>query len=160
MILVAGLASVLHRYTGQTDIILGAPTAGRTLPQLEKIPGCFVNVLSLRVDVAGDPTFQELLARVRETVLGGLSNSDIPLTKLVETIRPTPDPSRNPFFQVAISVEPPIPTVDSGWSAAQSDIPTGPSKLDLYIDVAERAGGIFGPVKSNPAVSDPERLNR
>jgi amino acid adenylation domain-containing protein len=160
MILVAGLASVLHRYTGQTDIILGAPTAGRTLPDLEKMPGCFVNVLSLRIDVAGDPTFQELLARVRETVLGALSNSDIPLTKLVEAIRPTPDPSRNPFFQVAISVEPPIPTVDSGWSAAQSDIPTGASKLDLYIDVDERTEGIVGPVTYNPDVFEAETIDR
>jgi amino acid adenylation domain-containing protein len=160
MILVAGLASVLHRYTDQTDIILGAPTAGRTLPELEKMPGCFVNVLSLRIDVAGDPTFQELLARVRETVLGALSNSDIPLTKLVETIRPTPDPSRNPFFQVAISVEPPIPTVDSGWSAAQSDIPTGASKLDLYIDVDERTEGIVGPVTYNPDVFEDDMISR
>jgi len=160
MILVAGLASVLHRYTGQTEIILGAPTAGRTLPELEKMPGCFVNVLSLRIDVAGDPKFQELLARVRETVLGALSNSDIPLTKLVEAIRPTLDPSRNPFFQVAISVEPPIPTVDSGWSAAQSDTPTGASKLDLYIDVDERTEGIVGPVTYNPDVFEGEMIDR
>ena len=160
MILVAGLASVLHRYTGQTDIILGAPTAGRALPELEKMPGCFVNVLSLRIDVAGDPTFQELLARVRETVLGALSNSDIPLTKLVEAIRPTLDPSRNPFFQVAISVEPPIPTVDGGWSAAQSDIPTGASKLDLYIDVDERTEGIVGPVTYNPDVFEADMISR
>jgi len=160
MILVAGLASVLHRYTGQTDIILGAPTAGRTLPELERMPGCFVNVLSLRIDVAGDPTFRELLARVRETVLGALSNSDIHLTKLVEAIRPTLDPSRNPFFQVAISVEPPIPSVDSGWSAAQSDIPTGASKLDLYVDVDERTEGIVGPVTYNPDVFEAEMISR
>src|SRR5258707_2094210 len=160
MILVAGLASVLHRYTGQTDIILGAPTAGRALPELEKMPGCFVNVLSLRIDVAGDPTFQEFLARVRETVLGALSNSDIPLTKLVEAIRPALDPSRNPFFQVAISVEPPIPTVDSGWSAAQSDTPTGASKLDLYIDVDEKTEGIVGPVTYNPDVFEADMISR
>ena len=160
MILVAGLASVLHRYTGQTDIILGAPTAGRTLPELERMPGCFVNVLSLRIDLAGDPTFRELLARVRETVLGALSNSDIHLTKLVEAIRPTLDPSRNPFFQVAISVEPPIPSVDSGWSAAQSDIPTGASKLDLYVDVDERTEGIVGPVTYNPDVFEAEMISR
>src|SRR6267378_4194890 len=160
MILVAGLASVLHRYTGQADIILGAPTAGRTFPELEKMAGYFVNILPLRIDVAGDPTFQELLVRVRETVLGALSNSDIPLTKLVETIRPTPDPGRNPFFQVAISVEPPIPAVDSGWSATQSDIPTGASKLDLYIDVDERTEGIVGPVTYNPDVFEADMIGR
>src|SRR6202163_595970 len=160
MILVAGLASVLHRYTGQADIILGAPTAGRTFPELERMAGYFVNILPLRIDVAGDPTFQELLVRVRETVLGALSNSDIPLTKLVETIRPTPDPGRNPFFQVAISVEPPIPAVDSSWSATQSDIPTGASKLDLYIDVDERTEGIVGPVTYNPDVFEAGMIGR
>src|ERR1700720_1458084 len=160
MILVAGLASVLHRYTGQADIVLGAPSAGRPLPELEKMAGYFVNILPLRIDLAGDPTFQELLVRVRETVLGALSNSDIPLTKLVETIRPTPDPGRNPFFQVAISLEPPIRAVDSSWSATQSDIPTGASKLDLYIDVDERTDGIVGPVTYNPDIFEPEMISR
>jgi amino acid adenylation domain-containing protein len=122
--------------------------------------GYFVNILPLRIDVAGDPTFQELLVRVREVVLGALSNSDIPLTKLVETIRPAPDPGRNPFFQVAISVEPPIPAVDSSWSATQSDIPTGASKLDLYIDVDERTEGIVGPVTYNPDVFEPDMISR
>src|SRR4029077_1396804 len=160
MILVAGLASVLHRYTGQADIVLGAPSAGRTLPGLEKMAGYFVNILPLRIDLAGDPTFQELLVRVRETVLGALANSDMPLAKLVETIRPAPDPGRNPFFQVAISVEPPIPAVESGWSATQSEIPTGASKLDLYIDVDERTEGIVGPVTYNPDVFEPEMIGR
>jgi amino acid adenylation domain-containing protein len=160
MILVAGLASVLHRYTGQADIILGAPTAGRTASELERMPGYFLNILPLRIDVSGDPTFQELLVRVRETVLGALSNSDIPLTQLVETIRPAPDPARNPFFQAAISVEPPIPAVDGEWSATQSDIATGASKLDLYIDVDERPEGIVGPVTYNPDVFEADAIRR
>ena len=160
MILVAGLASVLHRYTGQADIILGAPTAGRTASELEKMPGYFLNILPLRIDVSADPTFQELLVRVRETVLGALSNSDIPLTQLVETIRPAPDPARNPFFQAAISVEPPIPAVDGQWSATQSDIATGASKLDLYIDVDERPEGIVGPVTYNPDVFEADAIRR
>jgi amino acid adenylation domain-containing protein len=160
MILVAGLASVLHRYTCQSDIILGTPTAGRTLPELEKIPGYFLNILPLRIDVSGDPTFQQLLQRVRETVLGALSNSDVPLTQLVETIRPAPYPARNPFFQAAISIEPLIHTVDSGWTATQSDIATGASKLDLYIDVDERPEGIVGPVTYNPDVFEAHAISR
>jgi amino acid adenylation domain-containing protein len=160
MILVAGLACVLHRYTGQTDILLGTPTAGRTLPELEKMVGYFLNILPLRIDFSGDPTFLELLVRVRETVLGALSNSDVPLTQLVETIRPAPDPARNPFFQVAISIEPLIQTVDSGWSATQSDIATGASKLDLYVDVDERPDGIVGPVTYNPDVFEAEEISR
>jgi len=160
MILVAGLASVLHRYTGQSDIIVGTPTAGRTLPEFEKIPGYFLNILPLRIDVSGDPTFQQLLLRVRETVLGALSNSDVPLTQLVQTIRPAPYPARNPFFQAAISIEPLIHSVDSGWSATQSDIATGASKLDLYIDVDERPEGVVGPVTYNPDVFDADAIRR
>ncbi|PYX26591.1 MAG: non-ribosomal peptide synthetase, partial [Acidobacteria bacterium] len=160
MILVAGFASVLHRYTGQANIILGTPSAGRSLPELEKMVGYFLNILPLRIDFSGDPTFLELLVRARETVLGALSNSDVPLTQLVETIRPAPDPARNPFFQAAISIEPLIETVDSGWSATQSDIGTGASKLDLYIDVDERPEGIAGPVTYNPDVFNAEEISR
>src|SRR5260370_27515330 len=102
MILVAGLASVLHRYTGQADIVLGAPSAGRMLPELEKMAGYFVNILPLRIALAVAPTFQALFVPLPQIVLGAFANPAIPLTKLVETIRPAPDPGRNPFFQVAI----------------------------------------------------------
>jgi amino acid adenylation domain-containing protein len=160
MILVAGLACVLHHYTGQDDIILGAPTAGRPRPELEKMPGYFLSIVPLRIDASGNPTFQELLARVRETVLGALANSHISFTQLVEAVRPAPDPARNSFFQVAISVEPPIPPLDSGWNATQSDIATGASKLDLYIDVDERIEGIVGPITYNPDIFEADMISR
>ncbi|HEX6502071.1 MAG TPA: condensation domain-containing protein, partial [Terriglobales bacterium] len=159
MILVAGLAAVLHRYTGQEDIILGAPTAGRNARELQGMLGYFLNVLPLRIDVSRDPPFSELLRRVKEAVIGALSNQDVPFTQLVETIRPSPDPSRNPFFQVAISLEPPVKIAARGWAATQSDVPTGASKLDLYIDVDERSDGIQGPVSYNPDVFDASTIS-
>ena len=152
MTLVAGLSALLHRYTGQDDIILGAPTAGRKIPELQRMLGYFLNVMPLRIDLSGDPTFRELVKRVRGTVLEALSNEDVPFAQLIEKLRPTLDPSRNPLFQIAISVEPPAALMDMGWSATQSDIPTGASKLDLYIDVDDRPDGLVGPVTYNPDV--------
>lgn len=160
MILVAGLSAVLHRYTGQDDIIVGAPTAGRNLPQVQGMLGYFLNILPLRINLSGDPSFNELLARVKEAVLGALSHQEVSFTRLVETIRPTADPSRNAFFQVAISLEPPVKLADNGWSATQSDIPTGASKLDLYIDVGESANGIHGPVTYNPDIFEAAAITR
>jgi amino acid adenylation domain-containing protein len=160
MALVAGLSALLYRYTGQEDIILGAPTAGRKLPELQGILGYFLNVLPLRIDLAGNPTFRELLKRVRGTVLEALSNEDAPFAQLIERLRPTLDPSRNPLFQIALSLEPPPTIVGSGWSATQSEIPTGASKLDLYIDVEEKPDGIVGPVTYNPDVFEPGAISR
>jgi len=160
MTLVAGLAALLYRYTGQEDIILGAPTAGRNIPEVRGMLGYFINLLPLRVDLSGSPTFRELLRRVRETVIGALSNQSVPFTTLLEKVRPANDPSRNPLFQIAISLEPPMPALHSGWTATQSDVPTGASKLDLYIDVDEKPDGISGPVTYNPDVFDCGTIKR
>ena len=150
MTLVAGLGVLLHRYTGEEDILIGAPTAGRNIPELRGMLGYFINLLPLRLDLSGEPTFRQLLKRVRETVIGALSNQGVPFTQLVEKIGPVSDPSRNPLFQIALSLNPPAPTLDYGWTATQSDIPTGASKIDLYIDVDEKADGIAGPITYNP----------
>ncbi|HET7208165.1 MAG TPA: condensation domain-containing protein, partial [Terriglobales bacterium] len=160
MTLVAGLGALLHRYTGQDDLILGTPTAGRSMPQLEHALGYFLNFLPLRIDLSGNPTFRETLGRVRNTVFDALSCDDVPFTTLVEKLRPAADPSRNPFFQVAISLEPAITFAASGWSATQSDVPTGASKLDLYIDVDETPNGIAGPVAYNPDIFDAGTIAR
>ncbi|PYX45925.1 MAG: non-ribosomal peptide synthetase, partial [Acidobacteria bacterium] len=150
MILVAGLSALLYRYTGQQDILLGAPTAGRKLAEVQGMLGYFLNVLPLRIDLTGNPSFRELLRRVRETILEALSNQDVPFAQLIEKLAPRLDPSRNPLFQIAISLEPPVAVTDVGWSATQSDIPTGASKLDLYIDLDETRDSIVGPVTYNP----------
>ena len=150
MTLVAGLGTLLHRYTGEEDILIGAPTAGRNIPELRGMLGYFINLLPLRLDLSGEPTFRQLLKRVRETVIGALSNQGVPFTQLVEKIGPVSDPSRNPLFQIALSLNPPAPALAYGWTATQSDIPTGASKIDLYIDVDEKADGIAGPITYNP----------
>ncbi len=100
MTLLAAFQTLLARYTGQADIVVGAPIAGRTRTELAGLIGCFVNSLALRTDLSGDPTFLELLRRVREVALGAYDHHDLPFDRLVDELRPSRDPSRNPFFQV------------------------------------------------------------
>jgi amino acid adenylation domain-containing protein len=98
--LLAGFQALLHRYSGQTDLIAGSPTAGRETPDLAGLVGYFVNPVALRTDLSGDPSFAALLDRVRETVLGAFRHQAFPFPFLVERLQPRRDPSRSPVFQV------------------------------------------------------------
>ena len=100
MVLLAAFKVLLHRYTGQDDIVVGAPTAGRTRPEVEGLVGFFVNSLVLRTDLSGNPTFLELVEKVRGVALEALAHQDLPFEKLLEESRVERDPSRTPLFQV------------------------------------------------------------
>ena len=101
MTMLAAFCVLLHRHSGQTDIVIGSPVAGRNRRETEGLIGFFINSLVLRVDISGDPTFRELLTRVRTVTLEALSHQDIPFEKLVEELKPRRDPGRNPLFQVS-----------------------------------------------------------
>jgi len=109
MTLLAAFYVLLFRYTGQDDLSVGSPIAGRTQMKTESLIGYFVNMLVLRARVDGDSTFRDLLRQVRELSLGAFSHQDIPFEKLVEALRPQRDVSRNPFFQVTLDVRPDDP---------------------------------------------------
>jgi len=104
MLLLAAFKVLLHRYSGQTDVSVGVPVAGRTRVETEPLIGFFVDTLVLRDDLSANPRFVDLLAKVRETTIGALGNADVPFEKVVEMIRPERSLSYNPIFQVMFSV--------------------------------------------------------
>jgi myxalamid-type nonribosomal peptide synthetase MxaA len=104
MLLLAAFKALLYRYTGQDDLVVGTPTANRAEPGSEGVLGCFVNVLVLRTDLSGDPTFVELLRRVREVVLEAHAHQDLPFEMLVRAVNPERTLSHPPIFQVMVNV--------------------------------------------------------
>jgi hypothetical protein len=159
MALATGLFVLLHRYTGQTDITLGTPTASRT-PDNEHIMGYFLNMMPLRVDLSGSPTFLEALHRVRTSVLDALQHGSVPLLRLLREIRPPHDPSRNPLFQIMISLEPPMPPVDAAWDLTQSGASSGSTKMDMYLNLDMRPDGLMAPIMYNPDLLDAAGVRR
>ncbi len=105
MTLLAAFKTLLYRYCGQEDIVVGSPIANRNYPGLERLIGFFVNTLVMRTDLGGDPAFLEVLDRVRETALGAYEHQDAPFDKLVEELHPERDPSRNPIFQIGFALQ-------------------------------------------------------
>jgi thioesterase domain-containing protein/acyl carrier protein len=104
MFLLSVFKILLHRYSGESDVLVGVPVAGRTCVEIEALIGFFVETLVLRDDLSGNPRFVDLLAQVHETTLGALANPDIPFEKVVEALRPERNLSCNPVFQIMFSV--------------------------------------------------------
>src|SRR5262245_41478092 len=111
MTLVAAFQTLLCRYTGQTDLVVGTPITGRTRIETEGLLGFFVNTLAVRTDLSGNPRFREFLRRVREVMLEAYDHQELPFEKLVEALQPVRDLSRNPLIQVMVALQPPLPQV-------------------------------------------------
>jgi amino acid adenylation domain-containing protein len=143
MTLLASFNALLHRYSGQDDILIGSNTAGRNCPGSEKLLGYFLNTVVLRSDLSGDPTFRQLLERVRQVTLDALAHDGVPLDRLVAEIQPRRDPNRNPFFQVLFSLEPPLSSSKPGWDLTCIDVETGTSKFELCLVLDDRPDGLL-----------------
>jgi Condensation domain len=100
MLMLAVFKVLLFRYSGQTDLVVGVPVAGRDQIETEPLIGCFVNTLALRTDLSGDPRFSTLLAQVRHSTLEAFANADVPFEQVVQELKPVRSPSYSPIFQV------------------------------------------------------------
>jgi amino acid adenylation domain-containing protein len=162
MTLLAAFQTLLFRYSGQEDIIVGSPVAGRTMLETESLIGAFVNTLALRVDVAGNPSFCEFLGRVRETVLGAFSHQDLPFEKLVEELNPERGINRSPLFQVMFAFQntPEPDTSVSELKLTPLKLKTATAKFDLTLEVQEQTEGLLVTFEYSPDLFAPETIER
>ncbi|HZE68262.1 MAG TPA: amino acid adenylation domain-containing protein [Pyrinomonadaceae bacterium] len=144
MTTLAAFQTLLFRYTGQEDIVVGTPIAGRNRVEIESLIGFFVNTLALRTNVSGNPTFRQLLGRVREVALGAYAHQDLPFEKLVEELNPERDVSHSPVFQVIFGMQNApreMPTL-SGLTITRVALASRTAKFDLTLFLSETASGL------------------
>jgi amino acid adenylation domain-containing protein len=158
--LLAAFKTLLYRYTGQEDIVVGTVSAGRNRPEISGLVGYFLNTLVLRTDLSLNPDFLQLLSRVREVTLWAYAHEDLPFQKLVETLQPERNLSQNPLFQVAFVLEPPMPSLNSGWTVSYLDIQTDTAKFDLTLELDSRPEGIVGRFVYNTDLFEAATISR
>ena len=146
MTLLAAFQTMLYRYSGQDDMLVGAPIAGRTRPETEQLIGCFINMLVLRGDLHGNPSFRGLLGRVREVTLGAYAHQDLPFEALVEALQPARDLSRPPLFQVMFVLQNAPATVLElpGLTLTPLPVVQRTAKFDLTLTLIETPEGLGG----------------
>nr|WP_285478570.1 non-ribosomal peptide synthetase [Amycolatopsis sp. NBRC 101858] len=156
MVVHAGLTALLSRLGGGTDIPIGTPIAGRTDPALDDLVGFFVNTLVLRVDTGGDPSFRDLVARVRERSLDAYAHQDVPFERLVEALNPARSLAHHPLFQTMLAWQntPGAGVELPGLTVTERPVGTGTAKFDLWFSLTERADGIHGQAEFNAEVFD------
>ncbi|WP_261991509.1 non-ribosomal peptide synthetase, partial [Streptomyces sp. OR43] len=153
MTLLAAFDVLLGRYAGAEDVVVGTPVANRNRAETEDLIGFFVNTLVLRTDLSGDPSFRELLARVRETALGAYAHQDVPFEQLVDELVTERDRSRTPLFQVLFSY------VADGGAYTNPD-GVLPSKFDLSVRVEGSADALSGQIEYSTALFDASTMER
>ncbi|MEW1639119.1 amino acid adenylation domain-containing protein [Streptomyces sp. NPDC093801] len=142
MVMHSALAVLLHHLGCGDDIPIGAPIAGRTDEELRDLVGFFVNTWVLRVDLSGNPTFRELLLRVRDRALAAYDNQDIPFERLVELLNPDRSTAYHPFFQVMLAWQEPLGKLEfAGLTAESETLETGTAKFDLFFNMIPDASG-------------------
>jgi amino acid adenylation domain-containing protein len=143
LVMLTAYAVLLHRYSGQEDLVIAALVDGRRHRQLEKLVGFMLNPLPVRIDLSGDPSFDELLGRVREAFLVGLAQ-EVPFGELLRRLRPDGDASRSPIFQAMFSLGSALPALGDGWDLSELDVEVSAVKSDVHLLLEERGEGLVG----------------
>jgi aspartate racemase len=162
MTLLAAFQTLLYRYTGKQDIIVGSPIAGRGHAETEGLIGFFVNTLAMRTELSGELTFAQLLQRVKKTALDAYANQDLPFEKLVETLSPERDMGSTPFFQAVFGLQDgQLPEIQFGSAAVQmSPVDNGTAKFDLTLLLEESEAGIRGFLEYCTDLFEPVTIQR
>ncbi|HEC84496.1 MAG TPA: non-ribosomal peptide synthetase, partial [Thioploca sp.] len=162
MTLLSAFASLLARYTGSEDIVIGSPIANRTQSQIESLIGFFVNTLVLRIELSGNPTFEELLKRVKQVALDAYAHQDIPFEQLVEELQPERNLSHTPLFQVMFVLQnAPIGDFElSGLTLAPVERESVIAKFDLTLSLEETAEGLKGTLEYNTELFERATIER
>jgi amino acid adenylation domain-containing protein len=161
MLLLASFQALLSRYTGQTDISVGAPVANRDPIETEELIGFFVNTLVFRQDMSGDPSFRDLLARVRDTALDALSNADVPFERVVEIVQPERSLNRSPLFQAMLAVQPKGGRLEiPGARVTNLSAPQESAKFDLLLALEDEDGSLHGALTYSQEVLTPADARR
>lgn len=152
MTMLAGFQALLHRYTGQEDVLVGTPVMARTRPEFDGLIGFFLNTLVMRGRFAGDPTFRELLRDTRRAVAGGFSHLDLPFDRLVEALRPSRDLSHHPIFQVMLAFQQTLQHATAtlsmpGVSIELMPLETHTSRFDLTLCIFDSPSGLDGVIE-------------
>jgi aspartate racemase len=161
MTLMAGFHALLWRYTGQSDILVGTPIAGRSQVQLESLIGFFVNMIPIRTSFTDAPTFRELVRQVRDASLAAYTHQELPFDKLVEELQPRRSAGRNPIFQTILAVQNAAPQM----SVAKVELPAGvPAsadvKFDLEVHLRDTPDGVKGAFVYSPELYEPAFIAR
>jgi amino acid adenylation domain-containing protein len=163
MVLLAAWMVALHRYTGVTDIAIGTPIAGRSHPEAEGLIGYFLNLLVLRSDLSGNPTFRDLLERIQQVCVDAFAHQDLPFEKLVEELRPTRKLTNNPLVQVTFALQntPKQSLNFTGIAARDLDISAGVARpFDLHLYMVEELTGLRAYVSYNKELFETDSIKR
>ncbi len=162
MVLLAAFKTLLYRYTNQTDLLVGTPVANRTYSEIENLLGCFVNTLVLRTDLSQEPSFRDLLKRVRETALAAYAHQDLPFEQLVKELQPERTLSHTPLFQVMfVFQDAPILALElPDLTLAPLMIDNGTSKFDLTLYLEDTKQGLIGFLEYNTELFHADTINR
>jgi amino acid adenylation domain-containing protein len=170
-VLLATFQALLQRYSGQDDVLVGSPAAGRVAGELAVVMGYFINPLALRTDLGGDPSCAQLFARAGQTVIGALEHQEYPFPLLAERLHPERDPSRSPIYQVVFGLQQAAREEDQGLAAfavgasgarvrlgalelESMSLESHAAQLDLTLYVAELAGGLVASLRYNSDLFD------
>ena len=160
VILLAAFKAMLHRYSGQEDIIVGGLTDTRRHPELHNVMGYFLNGIALRSQPSRGMKFRDYLLQVKATVIEALDASNLPIHLLVREICHRREGGQHPLFRVLFAIQPPVPAYPDGWDITQMDVTVGTAKFDLYLELEEHGDRILGRFLYSSDLFEPATIQR